>query len=58
MVGVILILVFFVIPYFGFNIRRLIQGRRWAFTFCHALKQWDQQQYAEREEARAAAKKL
>ncbi len=41
----------FAVFYVGVNVRRLAQGRRWAFSFCQAAREWDQ---AEREREAAA----
>jgi hypothetical protein len=38
--GLILLLVF-AIPYLTLNVWRLARGRRWAFTFCQVMKEWD-----------------
>jgi len=42
------------VPYIAFNLRRLYLGRRWAFTFCQAAKEWQERDRAKRLAARAA----
>jgi hypothetical protein len=49
----LILLVACAVPYLALNVRRVLRGRRWAFTFCQVAKEWD-----ERERARLAAKRL
>jgi hypothetical protein len=52
--GLILLLVL-AVPYVAFNLRRVARGRRWAFTFCRVMKEWEQRERARHAAARAAA---
>jgi hypothetical protein len=54
MTGLLILLGVLAIPYLALNVRRLIQGRRWAFTFCQAAKEWEEGERAKRLAARAA----
>jgi hypothetical protein len=54
MTGLLILLAVLGIPYLGLNVRRLLQGRPWAFTFCQAAKEWEQREHAKRLAARAA----
>lgn len=51
MTGLLILISVLVIPYLGLNLLRLRRGRRWAFTFCQAAREWDER---EREKLRAA----
>jgi hypothetical protein len=55
MTGLLILLTVLAIPYLGVNVRRLIQGRSWAFTFCQVAKEWEEGERAKRLAARAAA---
>jgi hypothetical protein len=37
-----------VVPYLTVNFWRLARGRPWAFTFCHAMKEWDERERTKR----------
>ena len=50
--GLILLLVF-AVPYVTANLWRLTRGRRWAFTFCQVMKEWEEGERIKR----AAAKR-
>jgi hypothetical protein len=50
--GLILLLVL-AVPYVGLNLWRLAHGRSWAFTFCHAMKEWEAGERAKLAAARA-----
>jgi hypothetical protein len=52
----LILLVVFAVPYVALNLWRLARGRRWAFTFCHVMKEWDQDQQLKRAAARADRK--
>jgi len=54
MTGLLILLAALGIPYLVLNVRRLLQGRSWAFTFCQAAKEWEQREHAKRLAARAA----
>ena len=55
MTGLLILLAVLAIPYLALNVRRLLQGRSWAFTFCQAAKEWEEGERAKRLAARAAA---
>jgi hypothetical protein len=46
--GLLILLTVLAVPYVALNVRRVVQGRRWAFTFCQAAKEWQEQERAER----------
>lgn len=48
MTGLLILLTVLAVPYVALNVRRVVQGRRWAFTFCQAAKEWQEQERAER----------
>jgi hypothetical protein len=48
MTGLLVLLAVLAIPYIGFNVRRVIRGRRWAFTFCQVAKEWEERERAKR----------
>jgi hypothetical protein len=50
--ALILFLVF-AVPYLTLNLWRLAHGRSWAFTFCHAVKEWDERERIKHATARA-----
>jgi hypothetical protein len=54
MTGLLILLAVLGAPYVALNVRRLIQGRPWAFTFCRAAKEWEEGERAKRLAARAA----
>lgn len=54
MIGLLILLAVLATPYIALNVRRLIQGRSWAFTFCQAAKEWEEGERARRLAARAA----
>jgi hypothetical protein len=41
------------VPYVGLNVRRLLRGRSWAFTFCQVAREWEEREHAYRLAARA-----
>jgi len=49
--GLILLLAF-AVPYLTLNLW-LARGRSWAFTFCHAMKEWDERERIKHVAARA-----
>jgi hypothetical protein len=51
MTGLLILLAVLAAPYLAVNVRRLRQGRRWAYTFCQLAKEW---QEADRERRLAA----
>jgi hypothetical protein len=53
MTGLLILLAVFAIPYLALNLRRLLHGRRWAFTFCQVAKEWEERERAKRSAARA-----
>lgn len=55
MTALVIVLAVFVVPYVGFNIRRLRRGRKWAFTVCQVAKEWEKREYEKRLARRAAA---
>lgn len=54
MSGLLILLTVLAIPYFAVNVRRLTQGRSWAFTFCQVAKEWEEGERAKRLASRAA----
>ena len=54
MTGLLILLAVLAIPYLALNVRRLIQGRPWAFTFCQAAREWEEGERAKRLAAREA----
>jgi hypothetical protein len=48
MSGLLVLFAVLAVPYVVLNVRRVMLGRRWAFTFCQAAKEWEQRQQAER----------
>ena len=54
MTGLLILLAALGVPYVALNVRRLLQGRSWAFTFCQAAKEWEEGERAKRLAARAA----
>jgi hypothetical protein len=42
MTGLIILFSVLGAPYLAVNVRRLLQGRRWAYTFCQLAKEWQQ----------------
>lgn len=42
------------VPYVLLNLRRLMMGRPWAFSVCHAAKEWEARERARHEAARRA----
>ena len=55
MTGLLILLTVLAIPYLAVNVRRLIQGRSWAFTFCQVAKEWQEGDRAKRLAAKGAA---
>jgi hypothetical protein len=39
--------------YVALNVRRVIRGRKWAFSFCQLAKEWEEREHARRVAARA-----
>jgi hypothetical protein len=52
--GALILLIVLAVPYLALNIRRLIQGRRWAFGVCQIAKEWEERESAKRLAKRAA----
>jgi len=52
MTGLLVLLAALALPYLVMNVRRLRNGRRWAFTFCQVAKEWE-----ERERVRIAERR-
>jgi hypothetical protein len=55
MTGLEILAAVVLIPYVGFNVRRLRRGRRWAFTVCQVAKEWEQREHEKRLARRLAA---
>ena len=53
MSGLTILLASLAVPYVALNVRRLVRGRSWAFTFCQVAKEWDQRERARLARARA-----
>ena len=56
MTGFLILLSGLAIPYLALNVRRLLRGRSWAFSFCQVAKEWEQREHAKRVAARANAR--
>lgn len=54
MTGLEILIAVLAVPYVGLNVRRLLRGRSWAFTFCQVAREWEQRERASRLAARAA----
>lgn len=52
MTGLMILLASLAIPYVALNVRRLIRGRSWAFTFCQVAKEWEERERAKLRAAR------
>ena len=52
MTGLMILLASLAVPYLALNVRRLVRGRSWAFTFCQVAKEWDERERAKRLAAR------
>ena len=52
MTGLVILFAAIGVPYVGLNVRRLLQGRRWAFTFCQVAKEWEERERARHRAAR------
>jgi hypothetical protein len=44
----LILLAVILVPYLTLNVRRLLLGRRWAFTICQVAKEWEQRERAKR----------
>ena len=56
MTGFLILVSGLAIPYLALNVRRLLRGRSWAFTFCQVAKEWEQREHAKRVAARVNAR--
>jgi|GEM_PF-1921563 len=56
MTGFLILLSGLAVPYLALNVRRLIHGRKWAFTFCQVAKEWQEREHAKLVAARANAR--
>jgi hypothetical protein len=54
MTGFGILIAVLLIPYLALNLRRLLRGRSWAFTFCQVAKEWEEREHAKRLAGRAA----
>jgi hypothetical protein len=52
MTGLLILLAVLVVPYVALNVRRVLEGRSWAFTFCQAAREWEESHRAAQEEER------
>ena len=48
MLGVAILLAVLAVPYLLVNVRRLVRGQRWAYTFCHLARDWEERSRAAR----------
>ena len=48
MLGVAILLGVLAVPYLLINLRRLVRGQRWAYTFCHLARDWEERSRAAR----------
>ncbi len=53
MIGLLILVAVIVVPYIALNLRRLHQGRRWAFTVCQVAKEWEERERARLRASRA-----
>jgi len=56
MTGFLILMGGLAIPYLALNVRRLLSGRSWAFTFCQVAKEWEEGERAKIVAARADAR--
>jgi hypothetical protein len=52
--GALILLIVLAVPYLALNVRRLLQGRKWALTPCRVAKEWEENQHAKLLARRAA----
>ncbi len=52
--GALIVLIVLALPYLALNVIRLARGRRWAFTVCQVVKEWEEREHAKRLAKRAA----
>ena len=52
MTGFLILIAVLAVPYLALNMRRLLRGRSWAFTFCQVAKEWEERERAKRLAAR------
>jgi hypothetical protein len=48
MSGLMILFAVLAAPYVALNVRRVMRGRRWAFTFCQAAREWEEHEQSER----------
>jgi hypothetical protein len=56
MTGLVILLAILAVPYVALNVRRLVLGRSWAFTFCQVAKEWEERERQKRLAARRSAR--
>jgi len=56
MTGFLILMSGLAIPYLAVNVRRLLRGRSWAFTFCQVAKEWEEREHAKHVAARRTAR--
>jgi hypothetical protein len=56
MTGLVILLATLAVPYVALNVRRLLRGRSWAFTFCQVAKEWEERERQKRLAARRSAR--
>ena len=52
MSNALILLLVLAVPYLAVNGWRLARGRRWAFSFCQVMKEWEQTERARHAAAR------
>jgi hypothetical protein len=54
MSSALILLLVLAVPYLAVNLWRIGRGRRWAFSFCQVMKEWEQAERARHAAARGA----
>jgi hypothetical protein len=54
MTGLLIVAAAVAALYVALNVRRVVHGRRWAFSVCQVAKEWEQREHAKLLAARAA----
>jgi hypothetical protein len=54
MTGLLIVAAAVAALYVALNVRRVVHGRRWAFSVCQVAKEWEQRERAKLLAARAA----
>jgi hypothetical protein len=54
MSSALILLLVLAVPYLAVNLWRIGRGRRWAFSFCQVMKEWEQAERGRHAAARGA----